>query len=211
MNKMPYIKIYKDLLEIVEALDAGSRGRLFLAIMQYANGIEPAELTGAERIAYLMVKGQIDRDSERNEATSGARAAAGRKGAENRWQNDGKNSNCHLPYGKNGNNKDKDKDKKDNPIGLSKKRYGEFENVMLLDAEHEKLVDSLGDRGVTAYIERLSAYIAQSGKKYKNHYATILNWWRRDGRPVDRSPELFVMKPDEVRTITPEMTIEEIF
>ena len=29
-------------------------------------------------------------------------------------------------------------------------------------------------------IENLSSYMASTGKRYKSHYATILNWDRRD-------------------------------
>lgn len=29
-------------------------------------------------------------------------------------------------------------------------------------------------------IERLSSYVASTGKKYKSHYATIRNWARKD-------------------------------
>lgn len=30
------------------------------------------------------------------------------------------------------------------------------------------------------YIEKLSAYMASSGKSYKNYLATLRNWYRRD-------------------------------
>lgn len=61
------------------------------------------------------------------------------------------------------------------------------------------------------YIERLSVYLAQTGRCYKSHYAAILNWWRRDGMPVRRSPAPRVLKPDVGREITPDMTAEELF
>ena len=83
---------------------------------------------------------------------------------------------------------------------------------MLLDGqEHGKLVDSLGDIGASEYIERLSAYLAQTGHRYKSHYATSLNWWRKDGKPVKRTSEPRVIKPDVGREITPDMTAEELF
>lgn len=62
----------------------------------------------------------------------------------------------------------------------NKRQYGEFTNVLLTDHEHHELQARLGDKGVQEYIERLSAYLASSGKRYKSHYATILNWLRRD-------------------------------
>ena len=105
----------------------------------------------------------------------------------------------------------KSRKEKDIPYGISKKKYGEFENVLLDGQEHGKLVDSLGDIGASEYIERLSAYLAQTGHRYKSHYATILNWWRKDGKPVKRTSEPRVIKPDVGREITPDMTAEELF
>lgn len=93
----------------------------------------------------------------------------------------------------------------------AKAKYGEFENVWLDGQEHGKLVDSLGDIGAAEYIERLSAYLAQTGHRYKSHYATLLNWWRKDGQPVKRTPAPHRMKPDAGREITPDMTAREIF
>lgn len=105
----------------------------------------------------------------------------------------------------------KSRKEKDIPYGISKKKYGEFENVLLDGQEHGKLVDSLGDIGAAEYIERLSAYLAQAGHRYKSHYATLLNWWRKDGKPVKRTPAPHRMKPDAGREITPDMTAREIF
>lgn len=105
----------------------------------------------------------------------------------------------------------KSRKEKDIPYGISKKKYGEFENVLLDGQEHGKLVDSLGDIGAAEYIERLSAYLAQTGHRYKSHYATLLNWWRKDGQPVKRTPAPHRVKPDAGREITPDMTAREIF
>ena len=61
-------------------------------------------------------------------------------------------------------------------IKSCKSKYGEFKNVLLTDDEYNKLKTS----NLLVYIERLSSYIESSGKKYKSHYATILNWSRKD-------------------------------
>ena len=58
--------------------------------------------------------------------------------------------------------------------------YGEFLNVRLTDSEHQKLTNRYGEKIRDEYIERLSGYLKQKGPKYKDHYATILNWCRRD-------------------------------
>lgn len=60
-----------------------------------------------------------------------------------------------------------------------KGKYGEFENVLLSDDEYKKLRDRY-PTSFKDYIEKLSLYIASKGAKYKSHYATILNWIRRD-------------------------------
>lgn len=57
-------------------------------------------------------------------------------------------------------------------------KYGEYKNVLLSDEDLEKLKAEFSDW--EARIERLSRYIAQSGKSYKNHLATIRNWAKKD-------------------------------
>ena len=60
-----------------------------------------------------------------------------------------------------------------------KHKHGEYNNVLLTDEELDKL------RGIFPHdlqerIERLSEYIASTGKTYKSHYATIRAWANRD-------------------------------
>ena len=64
---------------------------------------------------------------------------------------------------------------------LEKKSYGkEFGKVRLTDDEYGKLVQRLGKDSAADYIERLDGWLAEGNTK-KNHYATILNWFRKDG------------------------------
>jgi hypothetical protein len=64
------------------------------------------------------------------------------------------------------------------PTKPSKHKYGEYGNVLLSDEELEKLKDEYPDW--QERIERLSSYVASTGKSYKSHYATIRNWARKD-------------------------------
>ena len=57
-------------------------------------------------------------------------------------------------------------------------RYGEYRNVLLSDEELEKLKAEFPDW--EAWIERLSEYLAKTGKSYKNHLAVIRSWARAD-------------------------------
>jgi hypothetical protein len=68
-------------------------------------------------------------------------------------------------------------------IGKSKDKdkYGEFQNVLLKESEYNKLKDKFpkdyGER-----IDNLSIYMKAKGKTYKDHYATILSWARKEER-----------------------------
>lgn len=56
--------------------------------------------------------------------------------------------------------------------------YGEFKNVKLTQDELEKLKSKFPD--YQDRIEKLSSYVASTGKRYSSHYATILNWSRKE-------------------------------
>lgn len=61
-----------------------------------------------------------------------------------------------------------------------KHKYGEYNNVLLTDEELQKLKTEYSD--YQERIERLSAYIASKGNKYKSHYATIRMWAKKDAQ-----------------------------
>ena len=58
-------------------------------------------------------------------------------------------------------------------------KYGAYQNVLLSDEEYEKLRNEF-PHDHSERIERLSEYIASTGKSYKNHLATIRSWARKD-------------------------------
>lgn len=71
----------------------------------------------------------------------------------------------------------------------AKKSHGEFGNVLLTDDEFAKLCGKCQD--ADALITELDQYIESQGKtkKYKSHYATLLNWSRRkaqESKPQQR-------------------------
>ena len=73
------------------------------------------------------------------------------------------------------------------PPKPTRHKYGLYENVLLTDEDFQKLQEEF-PHDYSARIERLSEYIASTGKKYKNHLATIRNWARNDvaKRPDNR-------------------------
>lgn len=58
-------------------------------------------------------------------------------------------------------------------------KFGEYKNVLLTDSDVEKLKAEF-PTDWEERIERLSSYMASSGKTYKNHLATIRCWARQD-------------------------------
>ena len=74
-----YIPVFLDFNETTQDLTDEECGRLIRAVVRYANGEETEPLlTGAERIAFRFMKGNVDRTLQ----ISTSRARAGLKGAE---------------------------------------------------------------------------------------------------------------------------------
>ncbi len=96
------------------------------------------------------------------------------------------------------------KEKKDDTL-----KYGQFENVILSIDEHNKLRERFGP-STNAHIEALSIGIKSKGYKYKSHYATILNWARRDSDT--EVPEVTAPAEPQNEPITKSLdAINEIF
>ena len=81
----------------------------------------------------------------------------------------------------------------------AKNSYGEFGNVKMTTAEFDKLVKAEGAERANALIEELSSYLASSGKRYKSHYATLLNWGRRKDKELRPQPQGFKTAADRDR------------
>ena len=191
---LPYIKIYPDFIDVVQELDNGARGRLFLAIMQYANGDETAELTGAERIAFIVMKGQIDRDATAYEANAKKQSENGRKGGRPKksmeaekptaFSENPKNPPLFLETHSNPKKPDKEKDKdkekdydKDESIKKAPRRFAppSVEEVVSYCRERKNGVDA----------QRFVDFYASKGWKVGNNpmkdwKAAVRTWEGRD-------------------------------
>ena len=79
-------------------------------------------------------------------------------------------------------------------------KYGMYEQVLLTDEDYEKLKAEF-PHDYSERITRLDEYIASTGKKYKNHLATIRAWARKDkpaakagGKPKNSNPFLDMLE-----------------
>lgn len=99
----------------------------------------------------------------------------------NRYQTDTKS----IP---NTNNNDKNVKnvKEDNTKEIYKEKYLEF--VFLTNEEYEKLIAQYSEPVIKEIITRLNNYIGSTGTKYKSHYYTLLNWLRKEKKPLLDNP-----------------------
>lgn len=65
------------------------------------------------------------------------------------------------------------------PPKPTRHKYGHYEQVLLTDEDYQKLKEEF-PHDYSDRIARLDEYIASTGKKYKNHLATIRSWARKD-------------------------------
>jgi len=84
-------------------------------------------------------------------------------------------------------NAPKVKESKVNESKDIKIKYLEF--VLLTDIEYKLLIEKYTESQVKPMIERLNNYIGSTGKKYKSHYHTILNWFNKDTQVKPQGPQ----------------------
>lgn len=105
----------------------------------------------------------------------------------------------NIPDGRDAANLESSSSADTKPAEPAKNSYGEFGNVKMTTAEFEKLVQAEGSERANALIEELSSYLASSGKRYKSHYATLLNWGRRKATESRPQPHVFKTAADRDR------------
>ena len=112
-----YVKAYFDWIEQTAALSDAERGRLFIAILEYArSGLEP-KLDGREGILFPVFRATIDRDNKKSAAYSenGKKGGRGNKANESELKQNKANESKMPNIRHKTQDKDKDKDKdKDN-------------------------------------------------------------------------------------------------
>ena len=70
-------------------------------------------------------------------------------------------------------------------------KYGMYKNVLFSDEDYKKLQEEF-PHDYSERINRLSEYIASTGKSYKNHLATIRAWARKEKPAKENSSNPFL-------------------
>ncbi len=86
------------------------------------------------------------------------------------------------------------------PTTDTKHKYGEYKNVLLTEAEHEKLLAM--ENGERA-IEYLSEYIKMKGYKAKSHYLAIKKWVFEAVQEQDLKAAELQKRQDRLQGVTP--------
>lgn len=171
------------------------------AIIDYVQtGNEPPQ-DSAVYFAFLFIKNQIDKDVAKYEEVCAKRAAAGKKHKGNQhtnnrnkleqteqmeqvFQNRTNGTDNDNEYDNDYDNNttinssdiiNADKSAKKKSAKQPKKKYGEFENVLLTDEEAHKLHNEFGNDAI-GIVDFLSSYRAEKGYKNKSDYLSIKRW-----------------------------------
>lgn len=200
----PGVMFYFDIRPCIKRLTIEEKGKLFEAILDYGEFGTVPEVAGALGIAWDFIQPNLDRDTERYERQVEQKQYAAfvrevkKKGVAipsiDTWRGLSDIEKQRLlsadigRYPTNNlqsttNNLQTTASTVDNKESVADKpptrhKFGEYKNVLLSDDEIEKLRTDIPD--YLQLIEKLSEYIASTGKRYKSHYATLRSWSRRD-------------------------------
>ena len=171
---MKYLKIFTDFLQDMEPLSDDERGRLFSAMLRYAEDQTETDLTGNERFLWGTAKRQIDTEREYLQRKHEAGSLGGIAKSSTNKQTLAPSSTRKQTQAKSS-QKDKDKEK-DNKEILSNESIKKFtvptvEEVKAYISEHGYSVDA----------ERFVNFYASKGwmvgkSKMKDWQAAVRNW-----------------------------------
>ena len=184
---MEYLKIFTDFARSVEALDDAERGRLFMAMLTYADRGEITPLPGNERFVWPTARLHIDREAAfcEKQRQRGSKRLSRTKPEE-------AEASRSKPDGAEASHKDKDKDKDNDkdppssPEGEDAPRpRGRYANIPLTDGGMARLQQEF-PADWQQRLDRLSEYVAATGKVYQDHLAVLRSWARRDAEEAPR-------------------------
>ena len=167
---MTYLKIFVDFAKDTEALNDSEIGRLFRAMLFYAEtGTEP-ELRGNERFVWGTARKNIDNQKSRYDA----QCVAGKAAAEARWNANRINriqsdaNGCEICQEK---EKDKDKDK-----DKEKEKKDKRKEVYFPDSFSPKMAEAV-ERWLAYKRERREAYKPQGQQALLSQIENRLKTW----------------------------------
>lgn len=205
MAKKDSFVLYTDQKAVMDKLSDEQAGKLIKAIYEYVESGEMPELDNVLDLVITPFKTVLDKDKAKYEEVSKVRAEAGSKGGKAKESNNKQNEQLQANGSKTGNCDDND-NVNDNDLEKEniKKSYGENGNVKFTDEEYEK-VKAYFPNDYTERIQALDDYIQSKGKRYKDFFATLKTWARKDGYKPPSTSE----SKKEIEIDTGQLTQEE--
>ena len=170
---MKYLKVFTDFVQDIGDLGDAERGRLFTAMLMYAETGEEPELRGNERFLWNTAKKNIDNQR----ASYAARCEINARIATNRYESLPKSTKKHESC------QDKDKEYKETlPIGSAKKAAPAFhhptvEEVKAYCLERKNKVDAV------RFVDYYTANGWKVGKNPMKDWRAAVRTWEREDRP----------------------------
>lgn len=173
---MKYLKVFVDFVDSMELLGEAERGRLFTAMLKYAESGAEIELKGNEKFLWMAAKSEIDRQRESYEK----RCETNRAIATNRYESSRMVTNRNESY------QDKDKDKDTNNPPISPLKRGEWDEVSpelreALEAfadMRKKLRKPLTDRAKSMALSSLRKLSQDEAEQIAIVEQSIFNGWQ---------------------------------
>lgn len=181
MDKNSFV-LYTDYYEHIENLTNEEAGQLIKAIFQYEMGKDPEFENRVVGMAFSFIKSQLKRDSDKYADTIEKRKKAGSLGGKQKVANLANAKSATKIVANVADTVTVTDTVTDNVINNNKKasapkkKYGEYQNVTLTDAENQKLIDEFGKDTRDKAITFLDEYIQEKQYKSKSHYLAIRRW-----------------------------------
>ena len=174
---MKYLKVFTDFVADMKELGEAERGRLFTAMLLYAETGEEPALRGNERFVWGTAKKNIDNQRDSYEK----RCEINRQNITNRYESLRTVTNSYES--KQDKDKDKEKDKEKNKKTIKRFTPPTVEQVRAYCAERGNHVD------VQAFVDFYTSKGWMIGKNKMSDWKAAIRTWERDGQRRSRQPE----------------------
>ena len=193
-----YVPIYLDWLDVTQDLTAEEKGNLIDAVIAYASDLEYEHLlTGAVRIAFRFLKGQVDRNKELSETRRNARMNKDELPGtnENKTEQNGTNENKTE---QNGTKVPKEKDKEEDKEKEKDKKRFDPPTLDEVTAYMKEIGCDVDPQYFLDYQEARN-WVLSNGKKAKDWKAVIRTWKHNDFKRPASTPKTVVAQKYEQR------------
>ena len=173
---------YRSFFEAIEDLDdAETKLRVFEAICKYGFDGEEPELKGTEKAIFRLIKPQIDANNIRK--LNGVRGGRPRGNETKTKPNNNQNitepePNVNVNVNENDNVNENVNENVREEGTPTTHAYGKFANVFLEEHQYDDLKAEFMETDDA--IEKMSAYLADEKKTYKNYFARLRMWILQD-------------------------------